>query len=66
MGFQSQAADTPLAAQVKGIPFVVFDVGGVLEMFDQESNQAAVILKPSIKSLYGKLKSEPSCTSDSA
>ncbi len=45
------------SSQVKGIPFLVFDVGGVLEMFDQATNQAAVIADPSIKALHGKLKS---------
>ncbi len=41
---------------MKGIPFLAFDAGGVLEMFDQASNENAVILEPSISALYDKIK----------
>lgn len=44
--------------QVKGIPFLVFDVGGVLEMFDQNINPEAVVWEPTIDALYAKLHSE--------
>lgn len=42
--------------QVKGIPFLAFDAGGVLEMFNQTANEDAVILEPSISALYTKIK----------
>lgn len=48
----------PLWQQVKGIPFLAFDAGGVLEMFDQTANEDAVILEPSISALYTKIKGE--------
>ena len=47
--------------QVKGIPFLAFDAGGVLEMFDQTANEDAVILEPGISALYTKIKGE-SCS----
>ena len=47
-----------LMFQVKGIPFLVFDVGGVLEMFDEADNTDAVVKEPTIDSLYAKLHGE--------
>lgn len=44
--------------QVKGIPFLVFDVGGVLEMFDPSQNREAVVWEPTLDALYAKLQSE--------
>ena len=42
--------------QVKGIPFLVFDVGGVLEMFDGKKYRTNVVLEPTLEALTSKLK----------
>lgn len=42
--------------QVKGIPFLAMDAGGVLEMFDPETNGQAVIPEPTINALHFKIK----------
>lgn len=41
--------------QVKGIPFVVFDVGGTLEMFDGKSHRNNVVQDPTLEALTSKL-----------
>ena len=41
--------------QVKQIPLVVFDVGGIYEMMDFVSNPDAVVLDPTINGLAAKL-----------
>ena len=43
------------AAQVKGIPFLVFDAGGVLEMFDPREFEDNVVFEPTLAALKRKL-----------
>ena len=45
--------------QLKGLPFVVFDQGGVMEMIDNKGTAGNVILEPTADALYSKLSSEP-------
>ncbi|KAK9805857.1 hypothetical protein WJX73_008965 [Symbiochloris irregularis] len=42
-------------AAVKGIPFLVFDVGGTLEMFNGKAHPQNVVLEPSLEALTAKL-----------
>ena len=44
--------------QLKGLPFVVFDQGGVMEMIDNKGTAGNVILEPTADALYSKLSSE--------
>ena len=44
-----------LVAQVKGIPFLVFDAGGVLEMFSGKLHPQNVIREPTLEALTEKL-----------
>jgi hypothetical protein len=41
--------------QVKGIPFLVFDAGGVLEMFDPKEFSDNVVFEPTLAALKRKL-----------
>jgi len=41
--------------QVKGIPFLAFDAGGVLEMFSGKIHQDNVVLEPTLAALTDKL-----------
>ena len=41
--------------QLKGLPFVVFDQGGVMEMIDNKGMAGNVILEPTADALYTKL-----------
>jgi hypothetical protein len=41
--------------QVKGIPFVVFDAGGVLEMFDHRQHPDNVVFEPTLEALASRL-----------
>lgn len=41
--------------QVKGIPFLVFDAGGVLEMFDSKEFSDNVVFEPTLAALKRKL-----------
>ncbi len=41
--------------QVKGIPFLAFDAGGVLEMFSGKVHQDNVVLEPTLAALTSKL-----------
>ena len=41
---------------MKGIPFIVFDVGGVLEMFDYKLHRENVVLDPTIDALTARVK----------
>ena len=41
--------------QVKGIPFLVFDAGGVLEMFDGKVFKDNVMMNPTLDALKDKL-----------
>lgn len=41
--------------QVKGIPFLAFDAGGVLEMFDGKVHKDNVVLEPTLNALSAKL-----------
>ena len=41
--------------QVKGIPFLAFDAGGVLEMFDGKVHRDNVVLEPTLAALTSKL-----------
>lgn len=41
--------------QVKGIPFLAFDAGGVLEMFSGKIYGSNVIFEPTIEALTAKL-----------
>ena len=43
--------------QVKGIPFLVFDAGGVLEMFDSKAFADNVVFEPTLAALKRKLSS---------
>lgn len=43
--------------QVKGIPFLVFDAGGVLEMFDSKEFSDNVVFEPTLAALRRKLSS---------
>lgn len=43
--------------QVKGIPFLVFDAGGVLEMFDPKEFSDNVVFEPTLAALKRKLSS---------
>ena len=43
--------------QVKGIPFLVFDAGGVLEMFDSKEFSDNVVFEPTLAALKRKLSS---------
>lgn len=45
-----------LILQVKGIPFLAFDAGGVLEMFDGKIHKDNVVLEPTLAALTAKLK----------
>ena len=40
---------------MKGIPFLVFDAGGVLEMFDAKQHKDNVVPEPTLTSLADKL-----------
>ena len=42
-------------SQVKGIPFLVFDAGGVLEMFDPKEFSDNVVFEPTLAALKRKL-----------
>jgi hypothetical protein len=42
---------------VKGIPFVVFDAGGVLEMFDHRTHPDNVVFEPTLEALAYRLNS---------
>ena len=42
--------------QVKGIPFLAFDAGGVLEMFNGKTHKDNVVLEPTLAALTAKLK----------
>ena len=44
-----------LGVQLKGLPFVVFDQGGVMEMIDSKGMAGNVILEPTADALYTKL-----------
>ena len=44
-----------LVLQVKGIPFLVFDAGGVLEMFDPKEFEDNVVFEPTLAALKRKL-----------
>ena len=46
---------TACAVQVKGIPFVVCDVGGIAEMMDMSAGSANIISETSTDALYKKL-----------
>jgi len=41
--------------QVKGIPFLAFDAGGVLEMFNGKIHKDNVVLEPTLAALTAKL-----------
>ena len=41
--------------QVKGIPFLAFDAGGVLEMFDSKVHKDNVVFEPTLGALSAKL-----------
>ena len=41
--------------QVKGIPFLAFDAGGVLEMFNGKVHKDNVVLEPTLAALTEKL-----------
>jgi hypothetical protein len=41
--------------QVKGIPFLAFDAGGVLEMFDAKEFEDNVVFEPTLAALKRKL-----------
>jgi hypothetical protein len=41
--------------QVKGIPFLAFDAGGVLEMFDPKEFEDNVVFEPTLAALKRKL-----------
>ena len=43
------------ALQVKGIPFLAFDAGGVLEMFDPKEFSDNVVFEPTLAALKRKL-----------
>ena len=43
--------------QVKGIPFLAFDAGGVLEMFDPKEFSDNVVFEPTLAALKRKLSS---------
>ena len=43
--------------QVKGIPFLAFDAGGVLEMFDSKEFSDNVVFEPTLAALKRKLSS---------
>lgn len=45
-----------MLAQVKGIPFVAFDAGGVLEMFSGKQHPDNVVLEPTLDALTSKLR----------
>ena len=47
----------PGCLQVKGIPFLVFDAGGVLEMFDPKEFSDNVVFEPTLAALKRKLSS---------
>ena len=47
----------PVLLQVKGIPFLVFDAGGVLEMFDSKEFSDNVVFEPTLAALKRKLSS---------
>ena len=49
--------------QVKGIPFLVFDAGGVLEMFDSKEFSDNVVFEPTLAALKRKLSSVVRVTS---
>ena len=40
---------------MKGIPFLVFDAGGVLEMFDPKEFEDNVVFEPTLAALKRKL-----------
>ncbi len=42
---------------MKGIPFVVFDAGGVLEMFDHRTHPDNVVFEPTLEALAYRLNS---------
>lgn len=44
-----------MPSQVKGIPFLVFDAGGVLEMFDPKEFEDNVVFEPTLAALKRKL-----------
>lgn len=46
--------------QTRGIPFLVFDVGGVLEMLDEQANSDSVILQLTTEALYSKVNGQSS------
>ena len=50
-----QLLNRSLVAQVKGIPFLAFDAGGVLEMFDGKLHKDNVVLDPTLAALSEKL-----------
>lgn len=56
----SAIKSVPICLQVKGIPFLVFDVGGVLEMLDPEVNKETIVYEPTVDALYASLESESS------
>ena len=41
--------------QVKAIPFVVFDVGGISEMMDTNADSNNIIHEPNADALYAKI-----------
>lgn len=41
---------------MKGIPFLAFDAGGVLEMFNGKTHKDNVVLEPTLAALTAKLK----------
>ena len=55
-------------AQVKGIPFIMFDVGGVVEMVDYKMHGDVVVAEPSMPALRDKLTGagRPRCPAASA
>ena len=52
------------ALQVKGIPFLAFDAGGVLEMFDPKEFSDNVVFEPTLAALKRKLSSVVSACLD--
>lgn len=54
--------DEMAAAQVKGIPFLAFDAGGVLEMFSGKVYGSNVMFEPTIEALTSKLNEVTSQT----
>ena len=52
-----QGDSKSVCLQSRGIPFLVFDVGGVLEMFDPRENKGIVVWEPTAEALTAKLSS---------